>query len=139
MPYLFVLQIAEFVECEYHEAEVRVYCKAGCPCFRVKVGEDALAAMNDYYRMNGETDMIVQNPDTILDEQRFLFINRRFDLCYEKSVFVDKGRFLTHAAALRHYESNKHNYDGERRIWLEHAYRNPDMEAVQRFLCELTG
>ncbi|PZM83064.1 hypothetical protein DLH72_03990 [Candidatus Gracilibacteria bacterium] len=49
------------------------------------------------------------------------------------------GNFLTHESAKRHFEANKHHYSGEFQDYLVHLWRDPDMEAVQQFLCELTG
>ena len=49
-----------------------------------------------------------------------------------------KWYFLTEESARRHWESNKHHYWKEFTTYLDHCWRNPDMEAVQQFLCELT-
>lgn len=51
----------------------------------------------------------------------------------------EKWFFLTHESAKRHWESNKHHYPDEFNDYLDHCWRDPDMEAVQQFLCELTG
>lgn len=50
-----------------------------------------------------------------------------------------KGFFLTHESAKRHWEANKHHYPEEFNDYLDACWRDPDMEAVQQFLCELTG
>lgn len=50
-----------------------------------------------------------------------------------------KWFFLTHESAKRHWESNKHHYPDEFNDYLDHCWRDPDMEAVQQFLFELTG
>lgn len=49
-----------------------------------------------------------------------------------------KNFFLTQEACEAHIKSNHYHYT-EPQPYLFHAWRNPEMEAVQRFLCELTG
>lgn len=49
-----------------------------------------------------------------------------------------KWYFLTQESAKRHWELNKHHYWEEFRTYLDHCWRDPDMGAVQQFLCELT-
>ena len=49
-----------------------------------------------------------------------------------------KGFFLTHESAKRHWEANKHHYPDVFSDYLDHCWRDPDMEVVQEFLCSLT-
>lgn len=50
---------------------------------------------------------------------------------YENSFFTAKG-------CKEHIESNRHHYK-QPVDYLSHAFRNPEMELVSKFLCELVG
>ena len=67
------------------------------------------------------------------------FLNKRnVEAIPVKKSFEYFWNFLTHESAKRHFEENKHHYSWEFQDYLTHLWRDPDMEAVQQFLCELT-
>lgn len=49
-----------------------------------------------------------------------------------------KNAFFTEKACKEHIQANKHHYN-EPVDYLTHAFRNPEMEMVLQFLCELTN
>lgn len=49
-----------------------------------------------------------------------------------------QNTFFTAKACEEHIESNKHHYK-EPICYLNHAWRNPEMDLVATFLCELSG
>lgn len=53
---------------------------------------------------------------------------------------IDKyeNAFLTEKGCRKHIEANKHHYK-KPVDYLAHAFRNPELETVLKFLCELTG
>lgn len=50
------------------------------------------------------------------------------------NVYVTKYTFLTEKAAKRHLEQNKHHYSDKARIYVDHAWRNPEMELVHKII-----
>lgn len=51
---------------------------------------------------------------------------------------VFSNAFLTEKSCKEHIEANKYHYENPV-DYLSHAFRNPDMELIFKFLCELTG
>jgi hypothetical protein len=49
------------------------------------------------------------------------------------------NHFLTSKAANRHLELNHYHYHKNADIYLNHAWRNPEMELISTFLCGLIG
>ena len=54
-----------------------------------------------------------------------------YDMVHE---YVTKYIFLTEKAAKRHLEQNKHHYSDKARIYVSHAWRNPEMELAIKIL-----
>lgn len=55
--------------------------------------------------------------------------------CYEMDYeFVTKRVFLTEEAAKNHLNANKHHYSDKARIYVDHFWRDPEMELVYRIL-----
>ena len=54
-----------------------------------------------------------------------------YDMVHE---YVTKYTFLTEKAAKKHLEQNKHHYSDKARIYVSHAWRNPEMELVHDLL-----
>jgi hypothetical protein len=47
--------------------------------------------------------------------------------------------FLTRKAAQDHLDQNYYHYHPKARVYLNHAWRNPEAELISDFLCQLTG
>tara|TARA_R110001632_G_scaffold167755_1_gene286315 strand:- start:1006 stop:1506 length:501 start_codon:yes stop_codon:yes gene_type:complete len=54
-----------------------------------------------------------------------------YDMVHE---YVTKYTFLTEKAAKRHLEQNKHHYSKKARIYVDHAWRNPQMELALKII-----
>jgi hypothetical protein len=61
-----------------------------------------------------------------------------FNKGYYKNEEVYSNCFLTEKSCKEHIQANKYHYE-EPVDYLSHAFRNPDMELISQFLCELTG
>tara|TARA_R110002012_G_C11318159_1_gene575489 strand:+ start:66 stop:566 length:501 start_codon:yes stop_codon:yes gene_type:complete len=69
--------------------------------------------------------------ENLLEEAGFSKINYDYEEVLENS-------FLTSRACDEHIKINNHNLSYPVN-YLSHAFRNPEMEMVMKFLCELTG
>jgi hypothetical protein len=49
------------------------------------------------------------------------------------------NHFLTAKAAEEHLRLNNYHYHKDADVYLQHAWRNPEMEMVNEFLCGLVG
>lgn len=55
--------------------------------------------------------------------------------CYEiNHEFVTKRIFLTLEAANNHLKANRHHYSDKARIYVDHCWRDPEMELVYKIL-----
>lgn len=60
--------------------------------------------------------------------------------CYEMNYeFVTKRIFLTEEAANNHLKLNKHHYSDKARIYVDHAWRDPEMELVYKILTSINN
>lgn len=57
---------------------------------------------------------------------------------YYRNEEVYSNAFLTEKSCKEHIQANKYHYENPV-DYLSHAFRNPDMELISQFLCELTG
>jgi hypothetical protein len=64
--------------------------------------------------------------------------DKGYDRCSWSIRHLYKNSFLTAKACQEHIESNKHHYTNPT-DYLNHAFRNPEMELVSEFLCGLVG
>lgn len=58
---------------------------------------------------------------------------------YYRDQEVLHNAFFTSKACKEHIQANKHHYQTDAVDYLNHAFRNPELELVLKFLCELTG
>ena len=70
-------------------------------------------------------------------EKENILENAGWEKCYYDYEKQYDNSFFTAKACELHIKANKHNYN-EPHSYLQHAYRNPEMELVLRFLCGLT-
>lgn len=78
-------------------------------------------------------------PETITDDELDDFME---DVGYEKVYYrnqkVFSNAFFTEDACKDHIKGNMHLYE-QPSDFLSYAFRNPELELVQQFLCELSG
>lgn len=57
---------------------------------------------------------------------------------YYRNEEVYSNAFLSEKSCKEHIQANKYHYENPV-DYLSHAFRNPDIELISQFLCELTG
>jgi tRNA G26 N,N-dimethylase Trm1 len=57
---------------------------------------------------------------------------------YYRNEEVYSNAFFSEKSCKEHIQANKYHYESPV-DYLSHAFRNPDMELISKFLCELTG
>jgi len=57
---------------------------------------------------------------------------------YYRNQQVFSNAFFTEDTCKKHIEGNKHHYENAT-DFLSFAFRNPELELVQQFLCEISG
>lgn len=139
MPHMFQIQSSKEVICvEGSGTEIWVDCDG-----------DELRSKEDikYFIINN----IIDNEDDIqmtaemkykeldeLDEIEGYLIERGYNMINVTTEKEYKNTFLTAKACQEHIDKNHYHYS-EPSVYLNHAWRNPEMELVSTFLCGLVG
>ena len=135
MPYLFQV-----------ETEIQVAAYEGCgetiwvneEGETLSSDEEIVKYVSDWIYDNG-SDTIVEDMDMddftdfmqeIIDES-WRTVNVSVEKVYKNAFFTSKG-------CKEHIASNEHHYNNPR-AFLNHAFRNPEMELVYKLLCEISG
>ena len=71
------------------------------------------------------------NKEKILEDAGWRRVNYSYEHRYQNAFFTER-------ACKRHIQKNAYHYD-EPVDYLSYATRNPELELVMKFLCELTG
>jgi hypothetical protein len=130
MPYFFQIRT---------QKEVAVPEGCGTECWvlddsKIETAEEINNEIFDYKDGNVSLDFITKLNDwekeAILEGAGWRKVNYDFVDHFENA-------FLTAKACKEHIQSNKHHYDYPV-DYLSHAFRNPELELVLKFLCELT-
>lgn len=69
------------------------------------------------------------------------YLGEHEDNWYQVEVTMEKtykNTFLTAKACQEHIDKNHYHYN-KPKVYLNHAWRNPEMELVSKFLCSLVG
>ena len=78
-------------------------------------------------------------PETITDDELDDFMeDAGYEKVYYRNQKVFSNAFFTEDACKNHIKGNRHHYK-EPTDFLTHGFRNPELELVQQFLCELSG
>ena len=77
---------------------------------------------------------IPENIEEFLDHKGILLKPCSYSLVPEYT-----NHFLTAKAGEEHLISNNYHYHKNADVYLNHAWRNPEMEMVSEFLCGLVG
>jgi hypothetical protein len=80
-------------------------------------------------------DIINVMDDSELNE---ILLDNNFSEFYDSDGHTYSNAFFTSKACDEHIRINRHNLH-QPINYLNHAFRNPEMELVSKFLCELTG
>jgi hypothetical protein len=85
---------------------------------------------------NNEVDFDKEN--TSESDLEILMEENGYHKIYYKNEEVYSNAFLTEKSCKEHIQANLHHYKNPV-DYLSYAFRNPDMELISKFLCELTG
>lgn len=84
---------------------------------------------------DGETEEEIDKKEAELESEIYDEVSGE---CYEMNwEYVTKQIFFTQEAAKNHLEQNKHHYSDKARIYVDHAWRNPEAELVYKILTSL--
>lgn len=132
MPYFFQVQTNEEVAVPYGQG-TQIWHYDGST---IETEEEINEAIDDYRDDNLAIHVPVEELDQqakemTLEEAGWQKGNRDYSKMYQNSFFTAK-------ACKEHIARNKHHYR-EPVDFLSYAFRNPEMELVMKFLCELSG
>lgn len=78
-------------------------------------------------------------PETLTDDELDEFMeDAGYVSVYYRNQEIYSNAFLTEDACKNHIKGNMHHYE-QPSDFLSYAFRNPELELVQQFLCELSG
>lgn len=138
MPYIFRILVTESKAVPEWCWDFHVWVHEWEEAFRDEHNSFLIEAqkyIESYFSEEDYEDVDFEDED---DVESFLDI-KWFDKCDMEKLEDQRWFFLTHESAKRHWEMNRHHYPDEFQDYLDYCWRDPDMEAVQRFLCELSG
>lgn len=92
-------------------------------------------AIDEYKDWNGHTSQFDLLKDYEIDS---IMENAGYQEIWYEEKEVFSNAFLTEKGCKQHIQQNKHRYDHPV-DYLTHAFRNPEMEIISKFLCELSG
>ncbi len=83
-------------------------------------------------------DEYIFSTDISDDDLDNLMEDAKYEKVYYRNQQVYSNAFLTEDACKNHIQRNRHHYNAPT-DFLTHGFRNPELELVQQFLCELSG
>jgi len=101
----------------------------------IETQEDIIQAIYDYHDgdLTKKTIKKMSNWERESEMERAGYNKVNYD--YEERL---ENSFLTEKSCLQHIKDNKHNLSSPR-DYLSYASRNPEMEKLLKFICELNG
>lgn len=131
MPYFFQIQTQEIVPAPEYSGTEAYHFDGDL----IETDEEIKYALSQHYDWSENEEAEFRNMDKYTIEElleKAGYTKVHYDI---KNVY--KNAFLTEKACKAHIEQNKHHYD-KPQDYLMHAFRNPELEKVMQFLCELT-
>lgn len=103
----------------------------------VKDGGDVEPIREDIIEQLVNDGLII--PENIANDELDEFIEGAgWEKVYYRNQQVFSNAFFTEDACKSHIKGNMHHYE-QPSDFLSYAFRNPELELVQQFLCELSG
>lgn len=131
MPYIFQVQTQELTLVpEGYGTEAWAYDND-----IIKTKSEIEDAVNQYKEWDEHTTRFNHLEDYEIEE---ILENAGYHKVNYEYQFKLENAFLTSKACNQYIKENKHNLN-QPANYLSHAYRNPELEIIMRFLCELTG
>lgn len=135
MPYIFQIEQVEEIPTSDGCGD-EVWICDGHVCLRTD--EDIKQAVFEYK----EWDLDNEDHQNLFDDLDSYDIEQILEENYSKHSITTQKRytnaFFTEKACVEHIKANDYHYSSPR-DYLNHAFRNPEIEGVMKFLCELTG
>lgn len=131
MPYFFQVQTQEQVAVPEYQGTQAWHCDGSL----IESDEEIEDVIMEYKGWNKHTTEFNKLEDYEIES---VLKEMGYDKVYYDYKDNLENAFLTSKACDEHIARNKHNYNSPVN-YLSHAYRNPELEKVMEFLCELTG
>jgi hypothetical protein len=135
MPYFFQIQTKEEVPAAVGCGIQAWYCDGS----KIETDEEIMETIFEYkgWDLESKEDIDKYN-QCFLYEIEVMLENIGFRKVYYELSEKYENAFLTEKACREHIVANKHHYC-EPIDYLSYAFRNPELEKVMQFLCELTN
>lgn len=132
LPICFLLQDVEEKRA-FHQGEFVLFAD---DCGEEWKGEDEDDIIRQIFNsrkedINCEIDDYDKAEDDLLEEIKEEVEGNCYEMNHE---FVTKRIFLTEEAANNHLKANRHHYSDKARIYVDHCWRDPEMELVYKIL-----
>ena len=101
----------------------------------IETKEEIIQAIYDYHDGDLTKKAIKEMSNWELESEMERAGYNKVNYDYEERL---ENSFLTEKACLQHIKDNKHNLS-QPQDYLSYASRNPEMEKLLKFICELTG
>jgi hypothetical protein len=134
MPYFFQIQQEEETSVGEGAGEEVWYCDGAIISTEEEI-KNAIFEYNAWVIGNKKHEKLFAEMDW-LDRERVLENN--FHKVYRSTRKVYTNAFLTEKACKEHIEKNEYHYRNPV-DFLSHAFRNPELEMLMKFICQLTG
>lgn len=107
-------------------------------CSQKEIDEKILEILNDRY--TNKDDLFIKEYLEKMDEdeKENALTENGYEKAYYEIDYEYKNSFLTEEACREHIRLNSYHYNNPV-DYLSSAYRNPELEKVMTFLCELSG
>lgn len=137
MPYIFQVQQDKKIWDSSPNREHIVFVDFNSDHFEFEGNPEGIRRLVEAYGMEEPEGLDEMDQDDIrqwvLDQPEFDVRECSYDIGQELS-----NAFLTAKACKEHIEANHYHYNNPR-DFLNHAFRNPELELIFEFLCGLTG
>jgi hypothetical protein len=132
LPIIFLLQDVE--ERRAFDSGEFVLFPDDCEEWRGESEDDIVSQILEYKKEDIE-ECEIDNYDKAVDDLLNEIKEEVEGNCYQMNYeFVTKRIFLTEQAANNHLKSNAHHYSDKARIFVDHCWRDPEMELVYKIL-----
>lgn len=131
MPYFFQVSTKHQVSCAEGNGKEAWHYDGSL----IEDKEDIIQAIYDYHDGDKTKKEIKNLSEWELDSEMETAGYRKVNYDYEQRL---ENAFFTEKACKEHIKNNSHNLSSPV-DYLSHAFRNPEMELVMKFLCGLNG
>jgi len=136
MPYFFQIQTEEWELASEGQGEEVWFCDDSF----LESEDEIKEAIIDYkgWGDDYEEDEVEKKYNELTDCEKDEILENNYKKVNRKKVFKLQNAFLTEKACKQHIFKNNYHYENPK-DYLSYANRNPDMETIMKFLCELNG